>query len=134
MTTLYLDIDGCNIAMPESRKDGYKAELVPLSVDKTMISGRMVMELSGEVWRITYKYGYFEEEMKNQVIAACQKGRRTPIGCTFLPPKSRDYITSRFWVLDFKDPKFYWFKNDRGTRIPLWGDFSLTLREVKPSD
>lgn len=134
MTTLILDTEGVNLALPESRKGGYSAALAPLGVDVEMISGRMVRELRGEVWKITYQYEYFDEDMKNQVISVCRKGRREPIGCSFLPPESTNLITSRFWVLEFKEPKFYWGRKGTGAPVPLWGGFSMTLREVKPGD
>ena len=134
ITQLILDADGAAVVLPESRKGGYTAEFSPLSVDVEMISGRLVRELRGSVWKIGYQYGYFSDEMKNRVIAACERGKRAPITCGFLPPDSKGALSySRFWVTAFNYPKFYWGRNDHGTLVPLWGDFSLTLREVKPS-
>lgn len=137
MTTLILDTDGLDIQLPESRKGGYTAVLAPLSVDVEMITGRLVRELRGNVWEINYQYGYFDEEMKTLVIAACEKGRREPITCGFLPPKSNDFLYSRFWVMDLQYPKFMWSTHllgDGELPRPLWGDFAVSLREVRPSD
>lgn len=135
MTQLILDTDGQAVVLPESRKGGYTADFSPLHEDVEMISGRMVRELRGNVWKLSYRYGYFKEEMKNQVIAVCEKGKRTPITCGFLTADSGGTMRySRFFVTAFTYPKFYWGKNDHGTLIPLWGGFSLTLREVKPGD
>ncbi len=136
MTQLILDIEGSAVSLPESRKGGYAAELAPLSVDVEMVTGRVVRELRGEVWKIEYQYGYFTPEMKDRVIAACRKGRREPIKCEFLPPESAGpRLVSRFWVMEFKHPKFFWSRPDSlGRPVPMWGDFSLSLREVKPGD
>ncbi len=135
MTQLILDTDGAGLVLPESRKGGYRAELSPLSEDVEMITGRLVKELRGDVWMISYQYGYFPDEMKNRVISVCRKGRSTPIRCSFLPPESAGALdSSLFWVMTFTEPKFFWGRNDRGARVPLWGDFSLTLREVEPRD
>lgn len=135
ITQLVLDVGGENLIMPESRKDGYRAYLEPGYEDVEMISRRLVRELRGDVWRAEYQYGYFTQEMKERVISVCRKGRTQPIVCEILPPESAGArITSRFWVMTFTEPKFYWGRNDHGTLTPLWGDFSLTLREVKPSD
>ena len=137
MTTLILDTTGYNIPLPESRKGGYYPHFDPLNVDVEMISGRLVRELRGNVWWIDYKYGCFDDETKNAVIAACKKGEKEPIECTFLPPDSTTMITRRFWVMKFTYPKFYWGKGvpgDRETKVPLWSDFAVSLREVKPSD
>lgn len=135
MTQLVLDLDGENITMPECQKQLYTAVPEPLSEDVEMISGRLVRELRGNVWKITYQYGYFNAPMKNRVIATCRKGLRTPIRCAFLPPESDGALTTgRFWVMKFNEPKFFWSRDVNGEPIPMWGDFSLTLREVKPND
>lgn len=137
MTTLILDVAGYNIPLPESRKGGYYPRLEPLSVDVEMISGRLTRELRGNVWWIDYKYGYFDEETKNTVIMACEKGKRAPIECTFLSQNGNEMLTRTFWVMNFQYPTFYWGKAVRGereTKVPMWGDFAISLREVKPSD
>lgn len=136
ITQLILDIDGpAPLILPERRMGGYTAELNPLSVDVEMVTGRLVKELRGDVWEIKYQYGYFTEKMKNRVIEVCRRGRRKPITCEFLPPESTgERLVSRFWVMDFKQPKFYWSRPDGdGLPVPLWGDFSMALREVKPN-
>lgn len=145
MTQLILDTDGYNIVLPESIQGGYTVERKPLSVDVEMISGRMVRELRGNVWVISYQYGYFNDDMKEKVIAACEKGKRNPIVCGFLPPDQVDLMLySSFFVTDFKRPKFMWSRNVSKptedpnimvtTPTPVWADFSVTLREVRPSD
>lgn len=128
MTQLILDSTGYNIVLPESIKKGYTAYEEDLSEDITMISGRMVREIRGTVWRVEYQYGFFAEEEKNRVIAACRKGRQQPISCAFLPPDSDTMIVSTFFVTDFKPPSFMWSVD----RKPLWADFSVILREVNP--
>lgn len=136
MTQLVLDTAGLCVILPESRKDRYTAELTPLHLDVEMVSGRMVRELRGRVWEISYQYGFFVEEMKNRVIAACRKGCGEPIMCDFLPPESGGELSQgRFLVTSFSPPKFKWSKpRPDGVRVPLWADFSVSLREVKPSD
>lgn len=138
MTQLILDTTGYCVVMPESQKGGYTAQFTPLHEDVEMITGRLVLELRGNVWVLNYQYGWFEAEMKNRVISACEKGKRTPITCDFLTPDSTGALsTSRFWVTAFTYPKFFWSTRligDHETPYPLWGDFSLTLREVKPGD
>lgn len=134
MTQLILDTGGYNITLPESRKGGYTCEKQPLSVDVEMITGRIVRELRGNVWHITYQYGYFSDAEKNRLIAVCEKGRGQAITCGFLPPNSTGALTySQFLVMEFKYPTFMWSRVGE-TPIPMWGDFSVELREVKPSD
>ena len=130
MTQLILDSGGYSIRLPESIKKGYTAYEEDLSEDVTMISGRVVRELRGVVWRIEYQYGYFSEEEKNRVIAACRKGRQQPITCAFLPPDSDAMLVSTFLVTSFQSPRFMWSTDGK----PLWADFSIQLREVNPHD
>ena len=126
MTQLIID----GVQLPESMNDGYSAQKEQLGSDVVMISGRMVREVRGNVWRIKYQYGYFTDEMKNTVIAACEKGLREPISCGFLPQESAQALTySDFLVTNFTRPRFFWSRDG----APMWGDFNVELREVKPS-
>lgn len=130
MNQLILDTGGYAILLPESQKGGYKAYEEPLSVDLVMLPGNMVRELRGTVWRVNYQYGYFTDEEKNNLLAACRKGRNEPILCAFLPPNGTEMILSEFFVTAFSSPKFMWSREGK----PMWGDFSIELREVTPHD
>lgn len=127
MTQLILDVDGVAIALPESIKGGYRAWEEDLSVDAVMISGRMVKELTGVVWRVAYQYGFFNDADRARVLTAMRKGKRQPLICSFLPPESDTMITGSFWVTSSTEPKFMWGSDGK----PLWGDYSVELREVK---
>lgn len=116
------------IALPESQKGGYIAYEEDLSVQIPMIAGNLVCELAGVVWRISYQYGWFNDADRQRVLSACRHGKREPILCTFLPPDGEETITSRFFVTSFRDPKFMWSAEGH----PVWGDFSVELREVRP--
>ena len=127
MTQLVID----GISLPESRKGGYRVDSQPLSRDVEMVSGRMVRELRGNVWVISYQYGYFDDETKSRVLAACEKGKNQPVYCGFLPQESSgDLDYSYFFVTNLVRPKFMWSRDGK----PLWGDFSVELREEKPHD
>lgn len=147
MNQLVLDTTGTPVTLPESQKGGYIAELKPLSVDVEMVTGRLVRELRGNVWVLRYRYGYFTDQMRNSVLSACEKGRGQAITCLFLPPHSEQMITSKFMVTELTYPKFMWSRQVMGeivdedgepietlVPVPMWGDFSVELREVKPSD
>ena len=134
-----LIIDG--VEMPESQKGGYKADKVELSVDIQMISGRLVREVRGNVWEISYSYGWFSDADRQTVLAACEKGLREPISVGFLPPDStgEELTYSTFLVTSLQRPTFYWsridgFDDDEPISSGVWADFSVTLREVEPSD
>lgn len=131
MTQLILDTTGYNVQLPESQKGGYTADEQHLSRSIEMISGRTVKEVRGNVWVISYQFGYFDGEMKNNVLAALKKGEKEPITCGFLPQESSEELSySEFFVTSYTRPKFMWSNNGK----PLWGDYRIELREVKPHD
>lgn len=139
MTQLILDNDGAAVVLPEAQKRGYKARRQAYHQDVKMVSQRLVRELGGMIWIVEYQYGFFDTDLKKAVLEACEKGMREPIVCGFLEPKSEGELNfSRFWVEDFKTPDFMWSVTRREDGIevpvPMWADFSLTLREVEPSD
>ena len=76
MTQLIID----GISLPESVKGGYTANEQPLSRSIEMISGRTVKEVRGDVWVISYQFGYFEDELKNNVLAALKRGEKEKKG------------------------------------------------------
>lgn len=132
MTQLILDVDGAAIALPESQKGGYKAYEEDLSVQIPMIPGNLTVELGGKVWKVNYQYGFFNETEKNRFISACRKGRREPILCSFLPPDGNELQIGTFFVTAFNEPNFQWSSSFDGTPKPIWADFSVELREVRP--
>ena len=134
-----LIIDG--VEMPESQRGGYQANKKELSVDITMISGRLVREVRGNVWEISYQYGWLSDAERAAVLAVCEKGLREPVTVGFLPPDStgEELTYSTFLVTALKRPTFYWsridgFDGDEPVSSGVWADFSVTLREVEPSD
>ena len=135
---LQLVIDG--MEMPESKKGGYTAIREPLSVDLEMISGRLVRELRGYVWRISYQYGYLTDEERAAFLAICEKGQREPIEVGFLVPDDPGETLrySTFLVTDLQRPTFRWGRLDEPDFVdkwtPIWADFRVELREVRPSD
>ena len=139
MTQLVLDANGNNIALPESRRGGYAVSREDLSRELVAISGRMFKDKRGKVWIVSYQFGYFNEETKNKIIESCEKGRAQPIVCGFLTQNSTGALTYRdFFVTSLTRPKFMWSRLEAGEAafapVPMWGDFSVTLREVYPSD
>ena len=131
MTQLVLDVEGITLELPESRRGGYCVTRTPLSEELIMASGRMVRELRGNVYEISYQYGYLEESEKNRFLQVCEKGWRQPILCRFLLP-SGDMGESRFFVTEFTWPKFMWSRGENGIPRGMWGDFRFHLREVDP--
>lgn len=124
-----LIMDG--FSLPETQKRGYTVEKEPLTVSAVMLTGRQVIELRGKVWKIKYSYGYFNDEDMTRLIDICEKGRTVPISCGFLEQGSVETLTySNFYVTNFTRPQFMWSREMK----PVWGGFTVELREVEPSD
>lgn len=136
MIQLILDVDGDAISMPESRNGGYTIKEETLSESIQMISGRTVREYRGKVWVASYQYGYFNDADMKRVIAACEKGMKQSITCCVLTHESSELVTSKFIVTSFERPKFMWSRivteSGEEKHVPMWADFSVNLREVKP--
>ena len=132
MIQLILDVGGYAVALPESQKNGFSVREETLHQQIEMISGRMVREYRGKVWVLSYQYGYFSDADVNRVVAACEKGMQESILCSFITHESYELRTTLFLVTSFVRPRFMWSRTEAGETIPLWGDFSVELREVKP--
>ena len=136
MIQLILDTSDNNVVLPESKKGGYTVKEETLSEDIQMISGRTVREYRGKVWSLSYQYGYFNDADMKRVISACEKGMQKSIACAFRTHESDDLISSVFIVTSFNRPKFMWSRivtqSGEEKPVPMWADFSVSLREVKP--
>ena len=136
MIQMILDVGGYAVALPESKNGGYTIKEETLSESIQMISGRTVREYRGKVWVVSYQYGYFNDSDMQRVIAACEKGMKQSILCSVLTHENSDLITTNFIVTSFERPKFMWSRivteSGEEKTVPMWADFSVSLREVKP--
>lgn len=138
MTQLILDVGGADLQLPETKKQAYDARKEHLYQDVTMISGRLTREYKNYVWSVSYQYGFFSDLDRNAFLGACEKGTGQGILCSFLDPKTNEMKTKTFLVTSYTEPKFMWSRKvvqgDEYVTTPLWGNYSVSLREVKPSD
>lgn len=136
MTQLILDIGGESMVMPESKKNGYTVHEEPLAQSIDMISGRRIREYRGMVWTVMYQYGYLSDEDRVKFLNICRKGTTSTIDCNILIPTTDEMVTSKFMVTSYREPKFAWgriiMEDGKEKTVPLWGDYSIELREVKP--
>ena len=130
MIQMILDVAEQSVELPESKNGGYTIKEETLSESIQMISGRTVREYRGKVWVASYQYGYFNDSDMQRVIAACEKGMQQSISCSVLTHENSELVTSNFIVTSFERPKFMWSSEGKA----LWGDYTVTLREVRPHD
>ena len=136
MTQLILDIGRESLVMPESQKNGYAVHEEPLVQSIDMISGRRIREYRGMVWTVAYQYGYLSDADRIKFLNICRKGTTSTIDCNILIPTTNEMVTSTFMVTSYREPKFAWgriiMEDGQSKTVPLWGDYSIELREVKP--
>ena len=114
------------IYCPEPDFDGYRAYEDTLREQVPMISGRIVEEVRGRVWRVEYTSGRMSDALTRQLLAALRaKGSKT---VAFLPDNGDELIPSTFLVESLTPPVLAFFD---GTE-PVWKGLGFTLREVKP--
>ena len=124
MSEPFLIID--EILVPEPDFDGYHAWEDTLREQIPMISGRLVEEVRGKVWRINYTSDRMSDSETRRLLAALRaKGSKT---VAFLPDNGDELIPSTFLVENLTPPVLAFFD---GTE-PVWKGLGFTLREVKP--
>lgn len=116
-----------DILLPEPDIDGYHAYEDVLKVQLTMISGRMVEEVRGVVWRVDYTSGAMVDSTRRLALAALRSQR--PVTAVFLPDNGTELISSAFLVESLTPPVLA-FVDDDGT--PVWTGLAFSLREVRP--
>lgn len=121
-----LIIDG--IYLPETTRDKYSCYPEQLGECVEMISGRQVVEIRGNVQKISYSYDYMGNDLCRQLLAVLRSGRS--FQAFYLPDDWNEMISSQFICESLSNPTFAWSKSG----VPYWHNVSFTLREVKPHD
>ena len=124
MSEPFLIID--EILVPEPDFDGGRGYEDILREQIPMISGRLVEEVRGKVWRIDYTSERMSDSETRRLLAALRaKGSKT---VAFLPDNGDELIPSTFLVESLTPPVLAFFD---GTE-PVWKGLAFSLREVKP--
>lgn len=114
-----------NVRLPPPGFDKYSCWAEPLKVQKVMISGRMIEEGRGEVYRVSYVSDYIDDTTKNMALAVLRGG---PFIATVLPDNSNELVTSKFLATSITPLKLLALD---GTE-PVWHGLAFELREERP--
>ena len=114
------------ILLPQASFDKYACWEEVLSVQKEMISGRMIMETRGKIWRISYAYDYMGNELMRMALAVLRSG--APFIATALPDNSDETITTSFICTRLDPPKMAFSRKDNA----YWHKIGFELREERP--
>lgn len=113
------------LALPEVSRDRYSCWEEDLSVQVEMISGRVVIESRGKVWKASYQYDYMGNTLLRLLLAQLRTG--APVMATVLTD-SGETVTGRFVVESVTQPTFAFSRGGEG----LWHNVGFTLREERP--
>jgi hypothetical protein len=116
------------VALPYVSGDRYSAHPATLSRQVEMISGRVVSEERGKVWRITYSADYIDDTTCRAALAVLRAG--TPFTAAFLPDNGDELVSAEVLVESLTDPTFAFTSHG----VPRWHNVGFTLREVRPHD
>ena len=116
------------VYLPKTSHDKYQCYPKELSVPLEMISGRVVREVRGHVWAISYSYDYMGNELWRRLAAELRAGK--PLTVQYLPDNSDSMSSGVFLVESITNPTFAFSKDGVG----YWHNVGFTLREVKPHD
>ena len=117
-----------NVLLPTTTRDRYQCYEEDLREQIEMISGRVVEEIRGKVWKIIYSYDYMGDDKIREVLGVLRS--RGAKNVAFLPDNGSKLLNSNFLVESLTQPSLNFFLN--GT--PKWHNLAFTLREVKPHD
>lgn len=117
-----------SIVLPEVRNGNYSPVESDLSVQAEMISGRLVEELRGSVWVVSYASTRLTDPVW-RALKAVLKGRGSfPV--QFLPNDRDEMVTATVLCTALTEPSFAWSRDG----VAYWTGLSFTLREVRPHD
>lgn len=118
-----------NLTLPEVRAGRYSCTEAPLTVQVSMASGRVVEELRGHVWQISYSWpGTVDNAALLDILAVLRGRGGFPVA--FLPEGASAMETGTFICTSQPQPEYV---TDR-MGSPVWSGLSFSLREVNPHD
>ena len=117
-------LDG--VYLPQRSNGNYACWEDLLGVEVTMISGRVVRELRGKVWRARCTYDVLDDATYKAVLAVLRSGKAFP--ASVLPDNGGEMVSSTFMVERMTPAAFGFSTGGRA----IWRGLSFQIREVEP--
>lgn len=114
------------VVLPYVAHDRYRAYPDMLGRQSEMISGRVVEEQRGKVWRVSYSCDYLPTETKDAALAVLRSGE--PFEAVFLPDNSTEMVAATVRTESLTPPSFAFTSHG----VVRWHELTFTLREVTP--
>lgn len=122
MTQLILD----GVYMPQRSNGAYACWEAELSQQVEMVSGRVVKEHRGKVWRARAAYDVLDDKTYRAALEVLRRGFSFP--ANVLPDNGGDMVSSTFLVEALTPASFGFTDNGK----PIWQGLAFQIREVKP--
>ena len=122
MTQLIID----GLYLPQTSRGRYRCRVVPMQTQVVMANGRMVTEIIGDVWEISYSYEHMDDAIYRALLGKLRSHGALP--CVALPDDSDTMITGDFICTVQPKPTFSFAQGSRA----IWSNVAFTLREVRP--
>lgn len=117
-----------DVVLPYVSGDRYSAYPDMLSRQVEMISGRVVEEQRGKVWRVSWSCDYLPTETKDAALAVLRSGE--PFQAVFLPDNGTEMVAATVLTESLTPPTFAFTSHG----VVRWHNLAFTLREVTPHD
>jgi hypothetical protein len=115
-----------NSVYPEVTRDKYKCYKRDVGESLRMTSGRMVFEMSYQIYVIEYKNDYFKPDLMRQCLGELSPGNSLIV--QFLAPESDELMTAGFVCVKRPVPVFAFSREG----VPYWHNIEFTLEGVDP--
>lgn len=117
-----------DVVLPYVSGDRYSAYPDMLSRQVEMISGRVVEEQRGKVWRVSWSCDYLPTETKDAALEVLRSGE--PFQAVFLPDNGTEMVAATVRTESLTPPTFAFTSHG----VVRWHNLAFTLREVTPHD
>lgn len=124
MTQLILD----DVYMPQVSGDRYSCWEDLLGETVTMISGRVVSEIRGKVWKASVRYDWLPAATYQRALNILRGG--DPFRAAVLTSAGTELVASSFLVESLTPATFAFADNGEA----VWRGLAFTIREVEPHD
>lgn len=114
--------------LPQRSNDQYSCWEDLLGEKISMISGRVVFEIRGKVWRAQCAYDLLDDELYRAVLADLRSGKAFP--AAVLPDNSDEMVSSVFMTESLTPATFAFADNGKA----VWHGLAFQIREVEPHD
>lgn len=116
------------ITLPQTSRDNYRCYSEKLSKQIDMINGRRVLEVRGNVQKISYTYDYLGDALTRDILSALRSN--AVLSVSYLADDTTEMHSGEFLCESLTPPTFAFSRYGEAK----WHNLAFVLREVAPND